>query len=369
VVSPFEDPVAEPVAGPLEAKDVLDGIAKALGRLATRNAPLGARTTYRVGGPAAVLVEALDEGGLRACHDALASAGRPVPVLVIGRGSNMLVADAGFPGLVIVLGGEFESVEIDRTAQTVQAGGAVGLQALARETAGAGLTGFEWAVGIPGSIGGAVRMNAGGHGSQMADVLRWARIFDLETGSASTRDLAELETGYRTSAVRACDVVVRAELALARCDPETALAKIGEVVRWRVANQPGGLNAGSVFTNPPGDSAGRLIDAAGLKGLRQGTATVSEKHANFFQADKHGSADDVRSLIERVRTTVAQKEGAELRPELCMVGFTDTAPQKVPDTAPDRAPDTAEVSTSISGSLSSTSTRGRESEESERRHR
>ncbi len=118
--------------------------------------------------------------------------------------------------------------------------------------------------------------------------------------------------------------MVAVELALASCEPETALEKVREVVRWRVANQPGGLNAGSVFTNPPGDSAGRLIDAAGLKGLREGSASVSEKHANFFQADKHGSADDVKALIDRVRAAVAEKDGIVLVPELRMVGFPDT---------------------------------------------
>ncbi len=302
----------------------LDQIASLLGPRAIRDAPLGARTTYRVGGPAALLVEATREEDLRTCHDALAAAGDPVPVLVIGRGSNMLVADAGFPGLVIALGGEFEAVDIDRELALVRAGGAVGLQALARETAGVGLTGFEWAVGIPGSIGGAVRMNAGGHGSQMADVLTRARIFQLGTGSASTRDLSELAMEYRTSSIGSGDVVVGAELALAVCDPETAIAKVREVVRWRVANQPGGLNAGSVFTNPPGDSAGRLIDAAGLKGLRRGSAVVSDKHANFFQCDSHGSADDVRALIEVVRTAVAEREGVDLLTELCMVGFPNS---------------------------------------------
>ncbi len=302
----------------------LDEIAKAVGPDAIRNAPLGARTTYRVGGEAAVLLEVGDENVLKACHDALAAVDRPIPVLVIGRGSNMLVADAGFPGLAIVLTGEFEAVEIDQPTATVRAGGAVGLQALARETAGAGLTGFEWAVGIPGSIGGAVRMNAGGHGSEMADVLRRARIFDLVSGSATLRELAELDTGYRRSAIGAADVVVRAELALGASDPEVALGRVRDVVRWRVANQPGGLNAGSVFTNPPGDSAGRLIDSAGLKGLRVGTASVSEKHANFFQADKQGSADDVKALIDRVRALVAEKEGVDLVPELVMVGFSDT---------------------------------------------
>jgi UDP-N-acetylmuramate dehydrogenase len=319
VVSPNEKTPGERSPG----SSALDQVAKALGARAIPDVPLGARTTYRVGGSAALFVEAAGEEDLMACHEALASAGEPVPVLVIGRGSNMLVADAGFPGLVIALGGEFKAVDIDRDTALVRAGGAVGMQALARETAGAGLTGFEWAVGIPGSIGGAVRMNAGGHGSQMADVLTWARIFELCTGSTSTRELSDLAMEYRTSSVRSGDVVVRAELALAVCDPESAIANVREVVRWRVANQPGGLNAGSVFTNPPADSAGRLIDAAGLKGLRRGSAVVSEKHANFFQCDSHGSADDVRALIEVVRAAVAEREGVDLLTELCMVGFPD----------------------------------------------
>jgi UDP-N-acetylmuramate dehydrogenase len=340
VVSPNEKTPGENGPG----SSALDLAARALGARAIRDAPLGARTTYRVGGPAALFVEAAGEEDLMACHDALASAGEPVPVLVIGRGSNMLVADAGFPGLVIVLGGEFEAVEIDRDTALVRAGGAVGLQALARETAGAGLTGFEWAVGVPGSIGGAVRMNAGGHGSQMADVLTWARIFELFTGSASTRDLSELAMGYRTSSVGSGDVVVGAELALAVCDPETAIAKVSEVVRWRVANQPGGLNAGSVFTNPPGDSAGRLIEAAGLKGLRSGSAVVSDKHANFFQCDSHGSADDVRALIEVVKAAVAEREGVDLLTELCMVGFPDDDDASVPEE------DSTSESTSTRGS-------------------
>jgi UDP-N-acetylmuramate dehydrogenase len=297
----------------------IEKMAQALGSRAIRDAPLGARTTYRVGGPAALLVEATDEGALAACHIAIATAGSEVPVVVIGKGSNMLVADRGFPGLAISLGGDFETVEIDATV--VRAGGAVGMQSLARRTAESGLTGFEWAVGIPGSVGGAVRMNAGGHGSQMADVLRRARLFDLESGSADWFEVADLRPGYRQSAVSGGQVVVRTELALGTCEPKAALEMVGEVVRWRVANQPGGLNGGSVFTNPPDDSAGRLIDATGLKGLRVRSAEVSRKHANFFQAERHGSADDVRSLIEQVRALVREAQGVDLVPELKMVGF------------------------------------------------
>ena len=245
----------------------LERLAGALGQRAARNAPLGARTTYRVGGSAALMVEADDEETLIACHRALLTAGAGVPVLVIGKGSNMLVADSGFAGLAICLGGEFAVVR-DRHETHVFAGGAVGMQALARATASAGLDGFEWAVGIPGSLGGAVRMNAGGHGSEMSDVLVRARLFDLESGEAAWVGLERAQTGYRQSAVRGTDVVIGTELALRLCEPGAAVEKVAEVVRWRQANQPGGLNGGSVFKNPPGDSAGRLIDVTGLKGLR-----------------------------------------------------------------------------------------------------
>jgi UDP-N-acetylmuramate dehydrogenase len=324
----------------------IERMAEALGSRAVRDAPLGARTTYRVGGTAALLVEATDVEALVACHLALANAGSEVPVLVIGKGSNMLVADRGFPGLAISLGGEFGTVEIDATV--VRAGGAVGMQQLARQTAASGLTGFEWAVGIPGSVGGAVRMNAGGHGSQMADVLRRARLFDLVSGSAAWFELADLRPGYRQSAVTGAQVVVGTELVLHRCEPEAAMEIVGEVVRWRVANQPGGLNGGSVFTNPPDDSAGRLIDATGLKGLRVGSAEVSRKHANFFQAERHGSADDVRALIEQVRALVREAQGVDLVPELKMIGF------------PEDDLTLAKASTSTSGSPSiPSSARGR----------
>jgi UDP-N-acetylmuramate dehydrogenase len=288
-----------------------------------RDTPLGARTTYRVGGNASLLVEVESTAALEEVHRALVEAtfrtGKRVPLLVLGKGSNMLVSDAGFPGVVLVLVGEFDSVEIAGT--TVRAGGATGMQALARQSATEGLGGFEWAVGIPGSVGGAVRMNAGGHGSEMADVLTVASVFDLCTGDVSSRSVAELETGYRHSSLASNDVVTRAEIRLQRVDPAEALERVGEIVRWRKTNQPGGSNAGSVFTNPQHDSAGRLIDAAGLKGSRIGTAAVSPKHANFFQADRHGSAEDVRALIEKVRNTVAGRFGIELVPELRMIGF------------------------------------------------
>lgn len=295
----------------------LDRVAARLGDRARRDVPLGPLTTYRVGGPASVLVVVASPEELAEVASVVAS--DPVPTLVVGRGSNLLVADAGFPGLAVQLAGTFESVVIEAT--TVTAGGAASLPVVARQTAAAGLTGFEWAVGVPGSMGGAVRMNAGGHGSDMAASLVRVHLVDLGTGEDGWVPARSLDLGYRSSAVAAHQVVAAAELSLALGDRAEAEATIAEIVRWRRANQPGGQNAGSVFTNPPGDSAGRLIDAAGAKGLRVGTAHVSPKHANFIQADVAGSADDVFALMQEVRRRVFTHAGVDLHPETRLVGF------------------------------------------------
>jgi UDP-N-acetylmuramate dehydrogenase len=281
--------------------------------------PLGPRSTYRVGGRAALLLEATTVDDLHAARDAVVAT--DVTVLVVGKGSNLLVADAGFDGLAIALADGFDDVDVDDRA--VRAGAAASLPVVARRTVAAGLTGFEWAVGVPGSIGGAVRMNAGGHGSDMAASLVGVRVVDLAGGEDGAMPAARLELGYRTSAVRTTTVVLDATLALSAGDREAGEATIAEIVRWRRDNQPGGPNAGSVFTNPPGDSAGRLVDAAGCRGLRLGSAEVSSKHANFIQADPGGRADDVRALMEEVRRRVAEHVGVDLHPETVLVGFGD----------------------------------------------
>jgi UDP-N-acetylmuramate dehydrogenase len=173
-------------------------------------------------------------------------------------------------------------------------------------------------------------MNAGGHGKETVEVLRRAWVFDLGRGAAATveeRDVGSLDLTYRHSNLGPAQVVVRAEFAVAARPAEEAKAEIDEIVRWRRANQPGGNNAGSVFTNPPGDSAGRLIDACGLKGFRVGTARVSERHANFFQAesDGRGRAADVVALVLEVRRRVAEHSGVMLVPELRRVAFAGMA--------------------------------------------
>jgi UDP-N-acetylmuramate dehydrogenase len=295
----------------------VDRVASLLGRLVRRDVPLGPLTTYRVGGPASLFVEAHSVDDLRRVSEAVAAAA--LPILVVGKGSNLLVSDAGFAGVAVVLGPPFAEVEVDGTR--VVAGGAAALPVVARRMARAGLTGFEWAVGVPGSIGGAVRMNAGGHGSDMAATLVDARVVDLARGEDARVAADALELGYRRSSIASHHVVVSATLALARGDRAASEREIADIVAWRRANQPGGQNAGSVFTNPPGDSAGRLIDLAGCKGLRVGSAEVSSKHANFFQADPDGSADDLVALMEEVRHRVRDAMGVELQPETRLVGF------------------------------------------------
>ena len=280
--------------------------------------PIGPMTTYRAGGRAARFVRPVDRSELEAVAAGVASAG--IPVLVVGRGSNLLVADAGFGGLALQLGQAFEKVRAEGT--TVVAGAGVSLPVLARRTVAESLTGFEWAVGVPGSLGGAVRMNAGGHGSDMATTLVSADTVDLATGEGRRRTLADLSLGYRSSSIEQSEVVVEATIALAVGDMASGEERLAEVVRWRRENQPGGQNAGSVFTNPVGDSAGRLIDEAGLKGWRFGSASVSERHANFIQVDEGGSADDVVALMDMVARRVIEVHGIRLEPETVIVGFT-----------------------------------------------
>jgi UDP-N-acetylmuramate dehydrogenase len=303
-----------------ELAATLDRVAKSLGPLAARDVALGPLTTYRVGGPAALLVTARDHDDLEALRAALD--GADVPVLVVGRGSNLLVADAGFPGVAVRLGQAFAMVE--RVGEgSVRAGAACDFPVLARRTVQWGLRGLEWAVGIPGTVGGAVRMNAGGHGSDTAACLTRFRFTDLASARGGEADVATLSYGYRSSSVRPTDVVEWAEFSLQPGDAAEGKRLVSEIVRWRREHQPGGSNAGSVFTNPEGDSAGRLVDEAGLKGFRLGSAQVSPKHANFIQADEGGSADDVAALMAHVRAEVASRFGVELEAEVRLIGFGD----------------------------------------------
>lgn len=280
--------------------------------------PLAPYTTYKVGGPARMLVEAGSEADVVLAARLAAEEG--LPLLPLGRGSNVVVADAGFPGVVIRAGRGLSSLEI-RSDGKVDAGGGCPLPVLARETARAGRGGLEFYTGIPGTVGGAVRMNAGGHGSDTAAWLRSARIVDLTSVSVSERAAADLDFGYRRSNLVDTDYVVSAVFATVPSEPEAALDTIKGVTRWRRLHQPGGtLNAGSVFKNPQGDSAGRIIDELGLKGFSVGRVSVSERHANFFVADDGATAGDLHRLVEEVRRRVAESTGIDLEIEIRFVG-------------------------------------------------
>ena len=286
------------------------------------DASLATHTTLRVGGSARVLVEA--EG-----DDDLAAVGRAadehdVPVLVIGRGSNTLVTDAGWPGIAVVLGRGLRGLDIDHRDDgtgRVHVGGAEPLPVVAVRTADANLGGFAWGAGVPGTIGGAVRMNAGAHGGEMVDVLVEAELFRLGSGSREVWPAEQLGLSYRSSQLPDDAVVVAATLELPPASAEEVRAEIDEVRSWRREHQPINLpNCGSVFANPPGDSAGRLIEAAGLRGAEHGGAQVAEMHANFIVTTSGATAADVLELIRTVHDTVLEQHGVDLRSELVVVG-------------------------------------------------
>ncbi len=282
------------------------------------DAPLGACTTYRVGGTARALVAIDRVELLPLIADWLAD--NWVEVLVLGNGSNLLVSDQGFDGLVIVPSC-FKDVEI--SGETVIAGAGVSFPTLARKVAASGLAGLAWAVGVPGSVGGAVKMNAGGHGSETREVLSGAEVVNLRTGEVSWWSRDELGFGYRHSAIGDEFLVTRARFELMKGDPEELAREMSAIVKWRRENQPGGQNAGSVFKNPSGRAAAQLIEEAGFKGFRLGSAQVSPKHANFIQADAGGSADDVYRLIGMIQTAVFERSGVRLEREVRVVGFKD----------------------------------------------
>lgn len=295
---------------------------EALAGVVERDKPLAPLTTYKFGGPARFYAEVSDEATLRAVLDARRQeSGEDLPLLILGRGSNLVVADGGFDGLVIRLGGEFVAVTINEADGVVTAGAGVPLPRLARTTVKAGRGGLEFFVGIPGSVGGAVRMNAGCHGSETGEWLVAARILDTRTGEVSARTPAALDHRYRHSNLGRSDVVLTARFRTVDRDPTEGERIMREITVWRREHQPGGtFNAGSVFKNPPGIAAGKVIDDLGLKGLHVGGAAVSERHANFFVATPDATAQDVFDLVREVRRRVAAATGIELEPEIQFAG-------------------------------------------------
>ncbi|MDQ3983252.1 MAG: UDP-N-acetylmuramate dehydrogenase [Actinomycetota bacterium] len=292
-----------------------------------RDRPLAPLTTYRLGGPAALLFEPGSGEDVTLAARALRAAA-DVPVLVLGRGSNTVVSDDGWPGLVIHVGPDLSWAEVGDEETMVLAGAGTSLPQLANWTARRGLTGLEFLVSIPGSVGGGVRMNAGAHGGEIADHLVSATALDLGALTVEEVPRDRLEMSYRRSALGPGHVVLAARFSLETAPRAAIRERMESYRRHRAETQPGAAsNAGSVFKNPPGDHAGRLVEAAGLKGFTVGGARVSEKHANFFVAGPGASAQDVYDLVHAVRAKVKAASGVELDPEVRFAGaFREPAP-------------------------------------------
>ena len=284
--------------------------------------PLAPLTTYKFGGPARYLVTVSSVEDVVRVAELAAEEG--VPVLALGRGSNLVVSDAGFDGVVLRAGPGLNSWTAADDGR-VEAGAAVPLPRLARETVREGLGGLAFFTGVPGSVGGAVRMNAGCHGSETKDRLVHAVVVELASGVVTERTPQQLGMRYRHSDLEDDEFVVQATFVADPVDPAEGEATIREITRWRKEHQPGGAHtAGSVFKNPPGDAAGRIIDSLGLKGLTIGGARVSERHANFFEASPEARAADVRALVEEVRRRVEEATGIDLEPEVRFAGRFDS---------------------------------------------
>ena len=274
--------------------------------------PLAPYTTWRIGGPAEILATPKDRS------DVLVAAGfareRGIPWRVLGNGSNLLVVDAGVRGIVLRLRRALDEAAVVGT--TIRAGAGASFPALANLAARHGLSGLEFAAGIPGTLGGALVMNAGWHEHETKAVVTSVDVIE-EDGRVAVRDREACGFGYRTSAFRGKPfILLGAELSLSRDDPKAVRERLDRFAAHRKATQPTELpSCGSAYLKPPGDFAGRLIEAAGLKGSRVGGIEVSDKHANFFVNVGGGTARDVLALAERVETAVREKFGVALTRE------------------------------------------------------
>ncbi len=283
------------------------------------DAPLGALTTYRSGGPARAFLTLNSMAEIEEVALALTKVSIP-ELLILGNGSNLLVSDNGFNGFVVKLSSSFGDFVTSEGHCLIPGG--MDLPVASRRLAALGLSGFEWAVGVPGTMGGAVRMNAGGHGSSVERTISEASVFDFRSLELKRLGTPELDFSYRHSGLTKFQIVLAAKVSVAQSDPKVCKEKLSEIVAWRRANQPGGQNSGSVFKNPPLMPAAALIESAGLKGLRVGKAEVSTRHSNFIQLEKGGLSKDVLAVMAGVKTRVFETTGEVLRPEVILVGFS-----------------------------------------------
>lgn len=309
-----------PASSHLTAGDV---IATSLGDVRGRvsvNQPLGARSWFRVGGPAECLFQPADTDDLVAAMQRLSP---EIPVTTLGACSNVIIRDGGIPGLVIRLGGAFAGIEVDGNGLIV--GGAALDATVAETSASKGLGGLEFLAGIPGSIGGAVRMNAGAYGSDMAAVLDWAEIV-FRDGTLLHLEASALRFGYRRSALPDGAVVVRARLRGEPTEQSIVSGRIAEIRAAREGSQPvRARTGGSTFRNPSPDisdkKAWQLVDRAGCRGLTIGGAQISEKHCNFMLNTGDATAADLEALGEEVRKRVLEKSGVNLQWEIKRIGL------------------------------------------------
>ncbi len=308
-------------AVPLDLVGLSGDIARRIGVKAERSALLAKLTTMRAGGPADLLVTAHNGFELRALIRFARS--RSIPLTILGRGSNVVISDRGIRGLVVHVRAEGSRVE----DSTYIAEAGVPMARAATETQKAGLSGLEFGLAVPGSVGGAVWANAGAHGSDVKAVIELADVL-LADGSEARLGADELALEYRESRFKhqppdgTGEIVLGARFRLEATSADVIKERLDDIRRWRQAHQPLGLpSAGSTFRNPAdGPSAGELIEAAGLKGLQLGGATVSEKHANFVVNDRKGPAADVRRLVDMVRARVLDHAGVDLVPEIVFLG-------------------------------------------------
>ncbi|HYQ61053.1 MAG TPA: UDP-N-acetylmuramate dehydrogenase, partial [Desulfatiglandales bacterium] len=278
--------------------------------------PMGPYTTFRVGGKVEALCAVKDLVQLK---ELLSFAAKEhMPYLVVGKGSNILVKDKGLKGIALLLKGELEGVEEKEGA--IHAGGGLGVSELVRFTHKQGLAGLEFLAGIPGTVGGAVAMNAGAWGKSTADVVEAVEIVKTD-GAKVMLKRSELQFAYRKALLPVGSVVVKARFKGTKDRPEAVGERIRDYLERRKSSQPlEHPSAGSVFKNPPHDYAGRLIESAGLKGKRVGGAMISDKHANVIVNLGGASAEDILALMEKARQRVKEQTGIDLEPEIRVVG-------------------------------------------------
>ncbi len=301
-------------------KVTLEALRSVFGERLQVDVPLAAYTSARVGGPADALLAAHSAEDLRAIVETLWSLA--VPFHVFGGGSNVLIGDRGVRGVVVLNRARGMTLNLEDEPPTIRAESGVSLNQLAQRAVRAGLSGLEWAAGIPGTLGGAIYGNAGAFGGEMAHIVRSVEVLHRQDGRQEW-PVERLALGYRTSLLKRGQteaIILEATLQFRREKQQAIRTRWEDLNRKRKQTQPPGASLGSMFKNPPGDYAGRLIETADLKGMRIGDVEVSPIHANFFINHGQATAADVRALIETVRRIVAERTGVQLELEVELIG-------------------------------------------------